>query len=204
MMIFYCIEDELSRAVAERLIHECCPIGTNMQELGKTYGGFGYIKNNLPKFHRLAQRSPVFIITDLDRGMCAPSLRNSWLQAAKIAEPLPDNMLFCIAQTEIESWLLADTNGIATFLKISPGKLTANIETSVIDSKEYLVRMARGSSNADIRGDLTPALESTASTGLSYNFKLSQFVCNDWNPREAATNSLSLRRAIAKLSSLRP
>ncbi|WP_412049867.1 hypothetical protein ACK6D9_20215 [Hoeflea sp. Naph1] len=202
MTVFYCIEDELSRVVAERLIRECCPIGTNMQELGKAHGGFGYIRKNLQKFHSLAQRSPVLIITDLDRGVCAPSLRNSWLQAANILEPLPENMLFCIAQTEIESWLLADTKGISTFLKVSPGRLTANIETSTVDSKEYLVRLAMGSSNADIRRDLTPAPKSTAPTGLSYNFRLSQFVCNDWNPREAAANSFSLRRAITKLSSL--
>lgn len=139
MTIFYCIEDELSRAVAERLIQECCPVGTRMQELGKVYGGFGYIKSSLQKFHALAQRSPVLIITDLDRALCAPSLRKSWLHSANISEPLPENMLFCIAQTEIESWLLADTNGIAAFLKVSPAKLTPNIEKSVLDSKESIL-----------------------------------------------------------------
>lgn len=202
MMVFYCIEDELSRAVAERLICECCPCGTSLHELGKTYGGYGYIKRNLKKFHDLAQRSPVLIITDLDRVACVPSLRNSWLQSAKIQEPLPDNMLFCIAQTEIESWLLADTNGIAQFLKVSPKKLRASIETSIVDSKEYLVELAKGSKSADIRNNLTPIPRSTAPTGLNYNFRLSQFVCNDWNLQAAAANSLSLRRAVTKLSSL--
>ena len=115
MTIFYCIEDELSRAVAERLILECCPPDTGIQELGKVYGGFGYIRKNLPKFHSLAQMSPVLIITDLDRVTCAPLLRSNWLKSAKISEPLPDKMLFCIAQTEIKSWLLADTEGIASF-----------------------------------------------------------------------------------------
>ena len=203
MTVFYCIEDELSRAVAERLIKECCPAGTVVSELGKAYGGFGYIKNNLHKFRVLAKRSPVLIITDLDHGTCAPSLRKRWLVAAKISEPLPDNMLFCIAQTEIESWLLADTNGIASFLKVSSAKLQSNIETSIVDAKEYLVRLAKGSSNGDIRFDLTPSPKSAALTGISYNYRLSQFVHSEWNPRSAATNSVSLRRAIAKLSSLR-
>lgn len=203
MTIFYCIEDELSRAVAERLIQECCPVGTRMQELGKVYGGFGYIKNSLQKFHALAQRSPVLIITDLDRAVCAPSLRKSWLRSANITEPLPENMLFCIAQTEIESWLLADTNGIAAFLNVSPAKLTANIEKSVLDSKEYLVHLAKGSSSADIRDAIAPALRSTAATGLKYNLKLAQFVFSEWNVWTAAENSLSLRRAITKISSLK-
>ncbi len=191
MMVYYCIEDELSRAVAERLINEYCPHGTSTHELGKVYGGFGYIQKNLRKFHNLSQISPVFIITDLDHGACAPSLRNSWLMSEKIEEPLPDNMLFCIAQTEIESWLLADTNGIAAFLKVSAARLTPNIEMSIVDSKEYLVRLATDSSNTSIRNDLTPSRRSTATTGINYNYRLSQFVSDDWNPREAATNSLS-------------
>lgn len=204
MMIYFCIEDELSRAVAQRLIHKYCPPGTNTTELGRAYGGHGYIKKNLQSFYKLAQRSPVLIITDLDHGDCAPSLRGSWLSSANISEPLPDKMLFCIAQTEIESWLMADTNGIASFLKVSPAKLTHDIETSVIDSKEYLVELAKRSTDANIRKDLTPTFKSGASTGINYNYRLSQFVADDWDPEEAAKNSSSLRRAIAKLSSLIP
>jgi len=204
MIVYYCIEDEISRAVARRLINEYCPFGTSSQELGKAHGGFGYIKKNLQKFYDLAQRCPVLIVTDLDRAACAPSLRNNWLRAAGIVEPLPDKMLFCIVQTEIESWLLADTSGIASFLGVSTARLAPNIEASISNSKEYLVNLAKQSSNADIRNDLTPGRTSEASTGMNYNYRLSQFVCNEWNPQTAATNSLSLRRAIDKLSSLRP
>ena len=202
MTVFYCIEDELSRAVAQRLILECCPAGTRTQELGKAYGGFGYIKKNLSKFRKLAQRSPVLIITDLDHAECPPSLRKSWLDSSKIPEPLPDNMMFCIAQTEIESWLLADTEGISSFLKVSTARLEPNIELSVLDSKEYLVALAAGSTNASIRDDLTPDAKSDAATGINYNYRLSQFVSNGWSTRGAAGQSVSLNRAIAKLSAL--
>lgn len=204
MTVFYCIEDQLSRSVAERLISDFCPPGTDAQELGQTYGGYGYIKKNLSKFRALAQRSPVLIITDLDRTACAPSLRNTWFEAAKISEPLPEKMLFCIAQTEIESWLLADSAGIAEFLKISVAKLTPNIESSIIDSKEYLVELAKKSADTSIRSDLTPKSRSAAATGLNYNNRLSLFVRDDWNPIDAAENSVSLRRAITKLTSLTP
>lgn len=202
MTIFYCIEDELSRAVAERLIRQFCPPGTSIVELGKAYGGFGYIKSNLRKFHTLAQRSPVLIITDLDREQCAPSLRSKWMSASGISEPLPDKMLFCIAQTEIESWLLADTVGLAAFLSVSPAKLAHNIETSILDAKEYLVELVKGSTDATIRRDLTPSVKSTSATGLSYNYRLCQFAASDWDPDEAAKNSASLCRAISKLASL--
>ena len=185
MTVYFCIEDALSRAVAIRLIHEFCPSDAGTHELGRAYGGFGYIKKHFRQYHDLAQRSPILIITDLDHETCPPSLRNSWLESENISDPLPNKMLFCIAQTEIESWLLADTKGISAFLKISPAKLKPNIETSIIDSKEYLVQLAKGSSDADIRYDLTPKPKSTASTGIGYNFRLSQFVCNDWDPEEA-------------------
>ncbi|WP_353628038.1 hypothetical protein ABM428_00105 [Sulfitobacter sp. TCYB15] len=204
MNVFYCIEDVLSRAVAQRLILECCPAGTSSQELGKVYGGFGYIKKNLSKFHNLAQRSPVLIITDLDNAECPPSLRKNWLDSAKIREPLPDNMLFCIARTEIESWLLADTVGIGSFLKVSAARLRPDIEMTVLNAKEYLVELAKASSNAGIRNDLTPSARSDAATGVNYNYSLSNFVSTSWRPHDAAENSVSLNRAITKLSLLMP
>ncbi|MCG6122225.1 MAG: hypothetical protein MEP57_05895 [Microvirga sp.] len=202
MTVFYCIEDALSRAVAERLIRECCPTNTTSTELGKVYGGFGYIKKNLQKFHKLAQRSPVLIITDLDRNPCAPSLRRKWLDSANIREPLPDKMLFCIAHSEIESWLLADTNGVADFLRISPDKLKHDIESNIVDSKEYLVNLAKNSASSEIRNDIAPSLRSGAATGINYNFRLCNFVENDWSLEAAARNSRSLNRAVTKLSSL--
>jgi hypothetical protein len=204
MKVFYCIEDELSRAVAQKLISDCCPPGTETQELGKAHGGYGYIKSNLKKFHNLSQRAPVLIITDLDNNNCAPSLRNTWLTSAGIQEPLPNNMLFCIAQTEIESWLLADTKNIGALLSVNPAYLEPDIEMAVLDSKEYLVRLAKRFSSADVRNDLAPNDKSKAATGINYNYRLSQFVTNVWCPKEAAANSKSLNRAITKLSVLMP
>lgn len=204
MNVFYCIEDELSRAVALRLVTECCPPETSAHELGKVYGGFGYIKKNLNKFHNLAQRSPVLIITDLDNCECPPSLRRNWLASAKIREPLPENMLLCIAQTEIESWLLADTDNISAFLRVSRARLRPDIEKTVLNSKEYLVDLARTSSSAAVRNDLTPSANSAAATGINYNYRLSQFASNEWCPYVAAGNSASLNRAITRLSLLTP
>lgn len=204
MIIYYSVEDELSGAVAERLIREFCPHCTGTVRLGKAHPGSGYIKNNLRRFYDLSHKSPVLILTDLDRVACPPALRSSWLKDATISEPLPSNMLFCVVQTEIESWLLADSNGIAGLLQVSPAKLSRNIEKGVLDAKEYLVQLARASSSAQIRRELAPAPKSQALIGLSYNYRLSTFVGELWNPSEAANYSLSLRRAVNKLSSLKP
>lgn len=204
MTIYCCAEDELSFAVAERLVELCCPEGTEFHILGQKFGGFGYIKKNLPKFLELSRISPVLILTDLDKAECAPSLRTLWFNSAGIVEPIPDNMLFCIAQTEIESWLLADSSGISNFLHISSAKLKTDIESQVVDAKEYLVYLARQSKSSDVRRDLAPKPKSSAATGINYNFRLIDFVKTDWNAKEAAANSVSLRRAIDKLASLYP
>ncbi|GGB98679.1 hypothetical protein GCM10011363_14160 [Marivita lacus] len=200
MTVFYCIEDEVSRSVAERLILEFCPSGTHFQELGKAYGGYGYIKANLRKFVDLSQRSPVLVITDLDRAACAPSLRSEWLQSAGLHKALPKGFVFCVAKTEIESWLMADVNGIARLLEISAALISRDIEDIVLDAKEHLVGLAKKSRSASVRKDYTPGSKSKATTGINYNYLLSNFAANDWNPLEAADNSVSLRRAIDRLS----
>lgn len=202
MTIFYSIEDVLSEAVAEKLIAEFCSPDIQIISLGKSHGGFGHIKNNMHKYRELANRAVVLVITDLDHAICPPSLRQSWLSAANINEPLPQNMLFCIAKTEIESWLLADHSNISSFLGISRSIIKNNIEESVVDAKEYLVNLAKRSSIRSIRENLAPRERSKAATGLNYNNKMREFAINNWHPRAAALESVSLERTIRKLSSL--
>jgi hypothetical protein len=200
MTIFFCVEDELSRAVAEKLIVECCTPGIGAKELGSAYGGYGYIRKNLAKFYQLSERSPVLVITDLDRQECAPSLRRNWLASAGIGEPMRANMIFCVAKTEIESWILADTEGVSNFLAISRAKLKAGIEDNVLDAKEYIINLAKYSKDVSIKKDLMPERGSKAATGLGYNARIKSFVEGAWNPSEARANSASLNRAMSRLS----
>ncbi|WP_282093526.1 hypothetical protein [Epibacterium ulvae] len=200
MTFFYCVEDELSRSVAERLLTECCQPGIHTAELGSAYGGYGHIKKNLRKYYDLSKRCPVLIITDLDRQDCAPSLRRTWLHDHGISEPLPQNLVFCVAKTEIESWLLADTEGAARFLGISSAKMVHNIEDGIVDTKEYLVNLAKGSRDNSIKSDLTPDKSSSAATGIGYNYRLRGFVESHWNPFDARLKSVTLDRAMNKLA----
>lgn len=198
-MIYYSVEDELSRAVAIKLISNYCPDDTAIYPLGATFGGNGNIRKNFKKYCDLATRQYVVIITDLDRNSCAPSLRQDWLRSSGVVEPLPQRMLFCIAQTEIESWLMADTHGIVSYLKISASRLGGNIEESIVDAKEHLVKVAGSSTDPDIKVDICPKRGSKAITGLGYNRSLINFVEQVWDPDVAAGNSVTLRRAINKL-----
>lgn len=200
MTIHYCGEDIVSRTVAERLIADFTNLSGN--QLGGVQGGWTSIKANFKKYCDLSRHSPVLVTIDLDRNACPPSLRRRWLSDAKVVEPLPEFMLFCIAQREIESWLLADHDGIAEFLGIGSRMIDRDIENDVLDPKEYLVRLVQRSSRRTVKIDMLPAAGSLSKTGLGYNDRLSEFAKTSWQPLVAAANSRSLDRAIKKLQSL--
>lgn len=202
MTVFFAVEDELSRAVIERLIHGYISKEIPTIELGKKYGGFGCIKKNLKKYADLSARHRVVVITDLDDNECPPNLRSKWLSDSGIQDPLPDSMAFCIAVREIESWLLSDRINFAKFLGIKVSSIDRDVEENVPNPKEYIVHLARGSRNRSVKEDIVPPRRSAATVGLSYNFRLSSFVTSTWNPSEASSRSTSLRRAIEKIKNL--
>lgn len=203
MTVFFAVEDELSRAVIKRLISDYISKETPTCELGKKHGGFGHIKKNLKKYADLSAHGRVVVITDLDDNECPPSLRSKWLSDSGIQDPLPDNMAFCIAVREIESWLLSDRMNFSEFLGINVPAIDRDVEENVENPKEYIVRLAQKSRNRSVKEDIIPPRTSPAIVGLSYNFRLSSFVTSTWNPSEASSRSTSLRRAIEKIKNLR-
>ena len=199
MSIYFAVEDQLSGSVAERLIYECFEGDVATMQLGKSVGGFGFIKKNLKKYVDLSRREYVVILTDLDLGECAPSLRAEWLRDQKIKEPMPRRMAFCIAVREVETWLLSDRKNFARFLGVNPSRIDRNVEQNVVDPKEYLINLARRATNREIKFDLLPAPRSEASIGMAYNYRLSKFARELWNPDDAADTCTSLRRAMERI-----
>lgn len=66
--------------------------------------GSGYLQTRFEKWMKMAQRSWVLRITDLDRNACVSTLMDSWSHDRKP----PEKLVFRIAVREVESWLLAD------------------------------------------------------------------------------------------------
>jgi hypothetical protein len=200
MTIHFCGEDNVSRAVAERLIADFTSLGG--VQLGGVQGGWSAIKANFKKYCELSRHSPVFVTVDLDQHSCPPLLRNIWLSDAGLIEPLPERMLFCVAQREVESWLLADRDGIAEFLGVAVGRIDDDIENQVLHPKEYVIQLVQKSSKREVKFDILPAKGSQSKTGLGYNDRLTEFVKTSWQPLVAAGRSRSLERAINKLRAL--
>ncbi|MQX36395.1 DUF4276 family protein [Roseospira navarrensis] len=194
--VWLATEDALSEAVAERLLLET---GQHLEIAGRLGGtGSGYLSKNLQKFIQMAHAFPVFLLTDLDRIECPPSLVASWCKGRS----LPKGLVFRVAVRETEAWLMADRDGFSTLSGIPKSKLTHDAE-GIQDPKETLLGLVRRYGRKDVKADLLPVDPSqTARRGMNYNDRLSAFVRDPdgWNPARAAQNADSLRRARERLA----
>ncbi|MCF3641902.1 hypothetical protein LXM94_18190 [Rhizobium sp. TRM95111] len=198
MIAYYCVEDPLSGAVIVRLLHDL--LGeVYLTELQSSQGGLGWIKKKFENYCTLAQHYHVFILTDLDRAGCPPALRKSWIDYAKLTEPLPNKMSFNIAVTEVEAWLLADHGNLSKYLGVPTHALSD--KTQVADPKEYLLRCVRQHGNRQARAELLP--NGTAKVGLGYNAFLSRFAREHWDFSGAAQRNASLHRAVERIAAIR-
>jgi len=106
------VEDDLSEAVIRRLL-----LDTGREyAIGTVFGrgGFGYLRSRAKNWNAAAAAgTPVLLLTDLDQHPCPPVLIDDWLDI----EP-HSNLIFRVAVREVESWLLADREGLADFLGI--------------------------------------------------------------------------------------
>jgi hypothetical protein len=187
------VEGDIDAAVASRLIAHCG------HQCGDTYGrrGFTYIRDKIDGFNRSAQGIRYLAFVDLmDTGLeCAPSVVHSWLPHKN------PGMELRVVVREIESWILADVEGLSSFLGISRAHLPSRPEDES-DPKQSLVNLARRSRRKAIKDSIVPAPESTAVVGPGYNLELQAFIDRDWSPVRARANSPSLHRCIEKLCAI--
>lgn len=198
MTLLVATEDELSEKVALKLIRQVRGSEEGVECVRRN--GFGFLKSNIKKYREVAERAPVFILTDLDQDACAPCKRKMWLRQVSSHT----SFLFRIVVREIETWLLADREAMAAFLKVSLAKIERNSE-SIADPKRYLLKLAQMSPKG-LRTDLLPERGRRASQGFGYNERLGEFVNEKWSSQRASENSDSLRRALTRLNEcfLRP
>lgn len=128
--VFYCAEDSLSRSILQRLFKEYCGKDLTLTEMVKGSYGLGKMKveRNFKKFFAAAAIDPVIALIDLDKSECPPSLRRQWIRDIWKKDDLPQNMFFCIAEVEAESWLFADSANLSNFIGISEKKISHTLK----------------------------------------------------------------------------
>lgn len=187
-------EDELSEAVARRLVAEVQPALEVSQTLRRN--GFGYLRSRMSNWCELARFQPILLLTDLDRVACPVELLRQWRGALV----MPNDLLLRVAVREVEAWLLADQPAMRALLG-ERGKLP--VEPDVLaDPKATLLQLAARYASRDVRADLVQQNGAMASQGIGYNARLVQWVQNQWEPGRAADSSPSLHRARIRLQEL--
>ena len=196
-------EDQLSEAVLRVILKQsrknfevlrCFPDLTRRH----SSSGFGYIKSKIKDFNQAAKGMPFLVLTDLDKEECAPKLIREWLPV----EPHP-NLIFRVAKREVESWVMADRNAFADFLRIPLIKIPINIDDELEDPKAFLVKMARKSKDLSIRNAIVPQ-SATSKMGPDYNARLISFVMDRWKLERAVKHSDSLKRAVNAINNFQP
>jgi hypothetical protein len=157
--------------------------------------GFGKIKRNITTYNNAAKHGLYFIITDLDRYACAPTLINEWLPNERNPQ-----LLFRVAVHEIESWLLADRSNFASYLSVSQGLMPLNPD-EVPDPKQTIMKLARRSRKRQIREGIPP-IDTYAANGPGYNIELRNFIANYWDIVNAAAHSKSLAKTMHRFNTL--
>ncbi len=192
--VILAVEDPLGEAVSIRMLTSV-DIGVS-QRLGLR--GQGYLQNKADSLNRTAQGFPVFMLTDQDSpNRCPPQLVQSWLSGVR-----HPHFFLRVAVMEVESWIMADREGVADLLSIPLSRIPHDTDT-IAHPKEFLVTLARKSRKKSLREELVPRPGATSKVGPGYNSRLGEFVRTAWNIGRASATSNSLKRTLDRFRTFR-
>lgn len=200
-------EDELSCEIVRRLVeyqNSASETGIMLkliQGFPDNKHGFTQIKSRMAAMVEMASKGiATLVLTDLDRGQCAPELIRIWTGLRGKRITLPPRLWFRVAVRETESWMLADRVALATYFGIAANNFDPNPD-QLMDPKEYFLNVVEAKCRSKLLRQILPI--GNANIGPSYNEIVCGFVRTKWDPERAAANSPSLQRALAAMKAFR-
>lgn len=192
--VILAVEDELSESISTQILkHFEIKIRYTIRGKGNVL-----LRQKAPEFNRSANRTAIFLLTDLDTPRnCPPGLIRSWIKG-----PINPRFFFRVAVMEVESWVMADRIGFAALLSVPLHRIPSPTD-NILNPKEFLLSLARRSKKKAIREALVPAQDAVISIGNEYNTLLSEFVQDHWNLERAAAVSPSLKRTLDRLAQVK-
>ncbi|MFH1084280.1 MAG: hypothetical protein V1772_00760 [Chloroflexota bacterium] len=185
------VEGPTDEAVLRRVLEH---LGAS---LGPVYGKHGKpaLLEHLSGYNHAAQHGPWIVLVDLDQAAdCAPPAR-----AQSLPAPSPPHQCVRLAGRKVESWLLADREALAAFLRVTIAHIPSQPE-ALPDPKDAMVNLARRSRRRDIRLDMVPRPESGRSEGPAYTSRLIEYAQSGWRPEVAAQHAESLQRLCRRVT----
>lgn len=193
--ISFATEDVLSEVVLTKVI-DSFNVFRIVNKLGRA--GCGDIEKNITKYNNLAKIHHVVIMLDLDLKLNQDIYIDSIISKIKDKS---DKLFFSVPVKEVESWLLADRQGLSSFMNISIGKFDMRPE-ELLDPKEKIIHLARSCKNRIAKTGIPPKAGVAAKMGISYNSILRSFVEDFWSIERAKENSPSLRKTLDMLENI--
>ena len=198
MIINLIAEGDLEVDVAGRLLDFC---GHSM---GNVYGrkGCDYIRNKAAVFHHYATDTQgVLVLTDF-RDAKADCVVNALKEYIWDKIPNPPKSFLCrFAKNELESWLLADREGMAKFLDVALSKMPRCPEEETLP-KKTLAALASGSKKRAIREGISPPPGHGGIVAPGYMTLMRGFVAKYWNIQASMNLAPSLERCVRRLRGL--
>lgn len=204
----YCysyVEDRPSADIARKLLEHRNATKTSKLLFNDGFpeitGGYSRIEEKADIFLNMARAGIyTFIITDLDNRKCAGMMLREWF-SIPTPQPisLPKEVVFRIAVREAESWILADRETWAKYIKIPVANWSRSPD-QLADPKQHLLNVVRNKGRKKVHKEMLP--HGTAHIGPRYNDVLCEFIAQRWSPTRAAALSPSLKRAIDALGRL--
>ena len=155
--------------------------------------GKGVIDRDIKKYWEAARSIPYVIFRDLDRdeGGCPVAVRS--MLSSKTPGESPDLLIRIVDQC-IESWILADRQGVAEFCDRS----MASVKPPASHHKPYLLSIMKEAKLKDAVEQKGHELD----FGPAYAIHLQRLMTDHWSIERAAAESDSLRRALKRLTDL--
>lgn len=188
-MVDYCGEGPVDAAVARRLIVAAGGRPGTDYVARRGPRGKGALDERIRGLVIAARHGlRVLVLRDLDEDPCAgPVVR-------RLAPNPPSTLSLRLAVRAVEAWLLADHDGMAKGLTVSPTALPALPET-LADPKGELRRIGKISRDSEVR-------RLCAGTPQVFGGLTAALATDCWDPCRAARRAPSLARALKRLRTL--
>ena len=167
----------------------------DLQPIIRNAGGGARFWLAARRYNDAGKHNAVIGLADLEQAQCAPSLLASKLRDKSAGFHLR------LAVRMLESWLLADRQSMARFLKVPISALPTDPDDES-HAKRLLVSIARKSTSKTIRDALVPD-DSGGIVGSDYAATMSEFIEQHWRVSFARKNSPSLEKACQRWSAIK-
>lgn len=186
-------EDRLGQSVLTRIL---AGVGIDTAPwLFNVKSGNGRMRTNVAKYVKLAKLHDVILFTDLDSAPCPAGLILDWLGSTA----RPERLHIRVAVREVESWVLADREGVADFLNV-PRSIVPRRPDEEADPKRTLLLVAEKSRTRAVREDIVVRRQGQPRQAPNYNLALAPFVADRWDFERAVAASPSLARTVKRFA----